>query len=147
MRVIRALLLETSSRRALRFGPAIAWTVTIFVLSSIPGDRYPHIDVRFADKWAHAGVYAILGYLYARAAQNPDSHRFTLYQFAAAWGAGILYGALDELHQLLIPRRSCSLSDWIVDIIFVAIGAGLWVLRGWIRSRQRVSAGVEGTNT
>jgi VanZ family protein len=33
-----------------------------------------------------------------------------------------VYGVLDELHQQLIPGRSCDINDWIADMIGVSIG-------------------------
>ena len=34
-----------------------------------------------------------------------------------------LYGATDELHQLLVPGRSCDAADWLVDTVAAALGA------------------------
>jgi VanZ family protein len=34
----------------------------------------------------------------------------------------ILYGILDEVHQLLIPGRSCEFLDFLADMVGVVIG-------------------------
>lgn len=36
-----------------------------------------------------------------------------------------LYGAADELHQLLVPGRSCDAADWLVDTVAAALGAAI----------------------
>lgn len=35
------------------------------------------------------------------------------------------YGACDELHQLLMPGRSCDAADWLVDTVAAALGAAI----------------------
>jgi Predicted integral membrane protein len=39
-----------------------------------------------------------------------------------ALGIGIVYGILDELHQLLIPGRTCNIVDMMIDGFGVCIG-------------------------
>lgn len=73
-----------------------------------------------SDKIVHFVMYVPLGFLLQRslpggAWQGRQVMLSTLY--------GALYGASDELHQLLVPMRSCSLGDWIVDVVAVAAGA------------------------
>ena len=36
---------------------------------------------------------------------------------------GTSYGALDELHQSLVPGRSAELGDWLADAVGVALGS------------------------
>ena len=44
---------------------------------------------------------------------------------------GACYGALDELHQSLVPGRSMQLSDWLADAVGVALGS--YALDRWQR--------------
>jgi VanZ family protein len=130
-------LLDPTDRPLSRFIPAAFWMLVIFSLSSIPGDRYPRVDLANADKGVHAVLFLPLGWLFARAAKARAAARWRL---AAAVAAGVLYGALDEFHQMFVPKRSCSLADWLVDCVAVAAGAGLWVAWRMWRERRGVSS-------
>lgn len=57
---------------------------------------------------------------------------------ALAVAAASLYGVTDELHQLLVPGRSCDAADWLVDTVAAALGALIVyaVLRHAERSRE-----------
>ncbi len=33
----------------------------------------------------------------------------------------VLYGALDEVHQLFVPGRSCDIYDWLADVAGVIL--------------------------
>jgi VanZ family protein len=52
--------------------------------------------------------------------------------FLSAWGAGALYGVLDEIHQYFVPGRACMVSDMAINAAGALVGAGLvyvWLLR------------------
>jgi VanZ family protein len=98
--------------------PALLWAVMLFVLSSIPGNKYPEVGWRFADKYVHVLLYLPFGILLARWLGQT-------WNGMAAIAAGWFYGATDEFHQLWTPLRSCSLSDWITDAIAVCLGVVL----------------------
>jgi VanZ family protein len=135
----RQSLFFPQTRRGRRL-PAFAWAGIILILSSVPGDRYPEVNVPYADKWVHALLYVTAGFLFARAfhPERPLKVRFILPVLA-----GGAFGAFDELHQLLIPRRSCTMGDLIVDAVGVAAGTGIWLatLHGFQRRRRSALVG------
>src|SRR3954470_12003242 len=50
------------------WAPALLWSVIIFALSSIPGNRFPPMPGWWsADKFGHAAIYGVLGALCWRA--------------------------------------------------------------------------------
>ena len=103
----------------LRYGPAALLSVTIFVLSSIPGRQLGWV---FGwDKALHAIEYGTLGAAYLRAL-DPGGTRGRL--AAIGWALASLYGVSDEIHQLFTPGRSSDVRDVVAD----AIGALLGVL-------------------
>jgi VanZ family protein len=132
------LALDPPDRFTYRYLPAIVWGATIFVLSSIPGDTYPDVDVPFADKWVHLVLYAPFGWLLARAVSAGEKRSPARGAFVAV-AIGLLFAASDELHQLWVTNRTCSLADWIVDSVGVALGVGVWVFH---RSRRGPAAAV-----
>ena len=83
-----------------------------------------------ADKLDHLAEFAVLGALLRNAVSlynplpgvTPAMCVLTL---------GACYGALDELHQSLVPGRSMQLSDWLADTVGVALGS--CVLDRWQR--------------
>lgn len=72
------------------------------------------------DKVVHACLYAVLGAALAHA-----RWRIRTIPHAAMVAIGALYGASDELHQLLVPGRAPSFGDWLADVAGVAIGYGV----------------------
>jgi len=45
---------------------AIAWTLSIFILSAIPGKDLPHVDFFQSDKLIHAIIYGCMTFLWAK---------------------------------------------------------------------------------
>ena len=77
-------------------------------------ERDVHYIVR---KSAHFCLYLVLGVLLILLC---DSYGIkNLRGCLIALGASILYGASDELHQLLVPERGCQ----AVDVLLDAVGA------------------------
>jgi VanZ family protein len=96
----------------------------IFIGSSLPARMLPRSPILSRDKLLHAAEYAALGALACRAA---------LGRMRAGWAVlvGVLtasvFGASDELHQLLVPGRQCDVFDWIADTAGGAVGALGWI--------------------
>ncbi|MBX7246812.1 MAG: VanZ family protein [Candidatus Sumerlaeaceae bacterium] len=103
----------------------ILWMLVIFILSSIPGDRYPRVDIPNADKGMHALLYLPVGWLFARATAG-EWWRQRWIGLVIAVVAGCVFGATDEIHQIWTPHRECSMADWVVDCAAVGVGALLW---------------------
>ncbi len=96
--------------------PLAAWCLTIFVLSSVPGNKYPQVQWEHADKLVHFALYfwvGVFGLVFFRSRSAGP---------LAAAVFGILYGLSDEIHQLWVPRRTFSFTDWAADSVGVIIG-------------------------
>ncbi len=120
--------------------PAILWAMVIFGVSSIPDVSLPGMGFDLSDKLAHAAVYAVLGFLLARAFVH--QHRLPLwrlhYHRATLW-SGFLYGISDELHQAFVPGRTPDITDVLADLV------GVWI--GWLifssRHRKHSTSGTD----
>jgi VanZ family protein len=102
---------------AWRWGPVVAWATVIFVLSSIPdlGTGLEGWDFTLR-KLAHAGEFAVLGFLLLRATGS------------AGWSiaGGIAYAVSDELHQHFVPGREGAPLDVLIDSVGVVAGVLAW---------------------
>ncbi|MEP7146011.1 MAG: VanZ family protein [bacterium] len=89
----------------------------IFILSSMPGDKFPEVDIRFSDKYVHLIVYGILFTLFFYSLKNQCKYA-KLKKFASEYSVlfTALYGMTDEIHQYFVPKRSCDIYDWIADV-------------------------------
>ena len=132
----------TSAAQWLRaWGPAALWMVLIFALSAVPEIPHhsglPHARSRQMDDTlrtiGHACEYAVLAVLAWRALVR---RRTAL--AAAAWAAGgsLLYAASDELHQRFVAGRTCSLEDWLVDLVGIVIALGILLALRAFRKRM-----------
>jgi len=93
----------------------------IFVLSSLPA---PHqkLPLPQADKVLHFFAFMLLtmlAYGTLRESKVKGKARIILWAITV----GIIYGALDEIHQFYVPGRECSFWDWLADAAGAAIGA------------------------
>lgn len=73
----------------------------------------------FLRKFAHFAEYFVLAVLL----MNALLFKFSVKRSATIsfiWGA--LYGVLDELHQLFVPGRTCSVTDMLLDGMGVLAG-------------------------
>jgi VanZ family protein len=100
--------------------PVVLWAGLIFTLSSIPdlGTGLGTWDL-ILRKLAHAGEFAILGFLLLRAVGRE----------LPALVLGIGYAVTDELHQHFVPGRQGSMLDVVVDSVGVTAGVLLLRLR------------------
>jgi VanZ family protein len=118
-------------RHLLGWGPPLLLAAVIFYISSrstVPAPEFPG-----ADKMGHFVIYAVLGWLLARAA--------VLTGISLWWAVafGVLYGATDEIHQAYVPGRSSEFLDWVADSAGVATAVYLyhrWHARARGRSRR-----------
>lgn len=111
--------------RPQRYAVAVLWCAVIFIVSSVPGNRYPQIDLPNIDKGMHFILFLPLGWLLARSITAPDWRLPP----AGPWFAviaGCFYGATDELHQHWVPNRTPSIADWLVDCLAVMAGVLAW---------------------
>lgn len=92
------------------------YLLTIFVLSSIPGETFPKVDFEFSDKIVHVIIYGILFTLFFYSLKNQSKYVKLQKQslnYSLLFTA--IYGMTDEIHQYFVHNRSCEFSDWIAD--------------------------------
>jgi len=105
--------------------PVLAWMGVIFFGTSLP--RAPQLmEFGGGDKIAHAAGYAVLGLLLLRAFRGSARYPAPLAAFVSLVAGGA-YGVLDELHQALLPTRTCSGADMLADLV----GLTAAVMLGW----------------
>jgi VanZ family protein len=108
-------------KKKLIYLPLVIYWVILFIATSLPGKDVP--DFHVSDKLEHFSAYAVLTIFLTFAAllQNKylvlKKHAFILTLLLVS-----VYGALDELHQLFIPGRSCDILDWTADITAACFG-------------------------
>ncbi len=105
--------------------PVILYCGAIFLQSSFPVPAglpsLPHLD-----KAVHAVIYGGLAVLFCRALRRRPAFRDRMGKVGwLSFGATVLYGLSDELHQSLVPGRSAEAFDLLAD----AAGAlvGIWL--------------------
>ena len=94
----------------------------ILALTSVPGSAVPDVGMESTDKLVHLFLYAVLGALVMRTAGV--SHRPVRLVMMVTLAIS-LFGAIDELHQFLVPGRSGDVPDWLADTIGGMTGAVL----------------------
>lgn len=104
--------------------PPIAWAGALFALSAGSGPAFAP-PIANIDKLEHAGAYALLGFLVARAA----SGSFDLGFAGVLLTGGLfcaLYGASDEFHQSYTPGRQVEVADAVADTVGGFAGAAVF---------------------
>lgn len=123
--------------RVLRWVPAVVWMGVIFYLSSQPGlpiDAEPDADLLHLE--AHVITYASLALFLALGLGTSRRGLFM------ALVITMVYSALDEVHQLLVPGREGRVREVLVDTASAACVLATFAgLRSLIcRSRRGVGA-------
>ena len=102
-----------------RWLPPLLWAGVILFGTSLPQDAVP-VQTSKIDKILHFSIYTVFSYLLTR----------QLLEITTRWRAAaiavciaVVFGALDEWHQQLIPGRSTELADWYADSAGAAVGA------------------------
>lgn len=112
--------LSTKTMTTLKsFVPAIVWWIISLVLFSLPGNNIPQsnwFETLQVDKWVHAGLFAVLVYLFYRPfllEKVVNAGRQWVWIIPAA---AIGYGILVEILQYsVIPNRSFDVWDIAAD--------------------------------
>ena len=108
----------------IRYGPVIAASIGLFLLSHQPNLRPPELGFEWQDKLYHAIAYACYGGTIAWAVRASAIRR-------AAWivVAGALFAASDEWHQSFVQGRFAEVADFLADVIGLLCTAAItW---GW----------------
>lgn len=107
-----------------KIGPAIAWTLGIIVMASLPGTITDAVDKPMhADKVLHVVVFLVGAIFWALAT-------------GSAWKGALiafLVGLGKEILQEFVPGRSFELADVVADAIGSALGSYLYYR--YVRSR------------
>lgn len=94
--------------------PAIAWSIFIFAVSSIPSSKIPTL-IDYTDKVLHAGVFGVLCWLIHIALFFQPNVTLKKYSALFALLLTMLYGVVDEYHQMYTPGRTTEFWDFLAD--------------------------------
>lgn len=101
--------------------PLVIYWLILFVATSLPVERLPSIG--FTDKINHFIAYFILAVLVNLMLIYQRKSRFLFEKATVATIVICLfYGALDELHQMLVPGRFAETMDWVADALGAVAG-------------------------
>lgn len=115
------------------WAPVVVVVATLWWFSSQPA---PPGAEWIWDKAAHVVAYMVFGLAVLRATHGGLN---ALQRRPLLWGVllTLAYGAIDELHQSLVPGRHASLLDWLADALGVAVALPLFQLMSIARRRCR----------
>jgi VanZ family protein len=85
----------------------------LFPLLPTPDIELIHLMIR---KLGHFGEYFVLSILVLRALRQETHHRIARRHIALGLALSALYAISDELHQALVPNRSASIIDVLIDV-------------------------------
>ena len=101
--------------------PLIFYWIILFTLTTLPAQSVPSVGV--SDKIEHLLAYLVLSILlYLTLLFQKKSALLKNYAMLFTLLIVFAYGVLDEVHQLMIPGRSCELLDFLADVLGGIIG-------------------------
>ena len=104
--------------------PAVAWTLLIIILLSIPSEYIPSSSAWNYDKVGHAVLFAGLAFLWMRAFEATSIHLIIVILVC-----GLFFAPLTELYQSILPSgRHADLKDSLADAIGFSIGTVVWIV-------------------
>ena len=109
---------------------------------NIVGVRHFHIfefRLRYPDKLEHFLVFFVFGILLRLTTSNSRYPLIRQNAMLLAIMVGIGYGALDEVHQMLVPYRSPSIYDFIADASGIIAAQIFIALVTWVYTRLQNS--------
>lgn len=105
--------------------PLVVYWIGLFVLTTIPVESMPRL-FEYQDKIEHFVAYGVLAFLLTLTLSfQKRSNLLSSKAFLFAFIFILAYGAVDELHQLIVPGRYCDFYDWIADSVGGSLGIGL----------------------
>ena len=99
--------------------PTLIWFCLIWILSSLPSQHIPSVNIAFFDKLEHIGVYVVLSCLLGYWLSFKD---WKLTIVILIYLVLLLLAGLDEYHQTYIPGREVSLYDFMANSAGIIIG-------------------------
>lgn len=101
--------------------PLVFYWIILFTLTTLPTESVPSVGV--SDKVEHLLAYFVLSILlYLTLLFQKKSVLLKNYAMLFTLLIVFTYGVLDEVHQLMIPGRSCELLDFLADVLGGIIG-------------------------
>ncbi len=123
------------------WAPPAAAALLIFALSAVPNTAFPtHREPAAAA--VHLLEFGALAFLVARALARSRPGLPTLVTVAISFSFCVIYGAVDELHQMWVPTRVFDLGDLAFDVLGAALGAAAF--RRWRGYPPRAQTAGEG---
>ena len=111
--------LEKHKQKFLYIPFTIYWLL-LLTATSLPGKDMPNVGV--SDKVEHFTAYFIFSFMFTIVLIIQNKFKYLKVRaFSATLFLVGIYAALDELHQLFIPGRSCDILDWATDITSACI--------------------------
>ena len=104
--------------------PLTIYWLVLFTATTIPVERLP--SVGFSDKINHFLAYFVLAVLVYLTLIYQRKSKYLFDKAAIATIViGLFYGAVDELHQMLIPGRFAETWDWVADALGTLAGVAV----------------------
>lgn len=98
--------------------PPFIWGLIIFIVSSIPSDKIPNIQIFGIDKIVHIFAFFVFGYLVFRSINYSKGVNYSFKKIATYVIIIVaIFGVIDELYQGLIPGRTTDFFDFVADLI------------------------------
>lgn len=111
-------------KKRILYIPLIFYWILLFIATSLPGPDVPKLGV--SDKVEHFSSYLILAIFLNLTLRFQDKFAWLKRKAASATIVIVMvYAALDELHQLLVPSRDCDIKDWFADSSGAILGVVL----------------------
>ena len=123
-----------SKLAAILLGLCLTYWLAIFVTTHLPFSPIRAGWPKWLDKVEHGCAFAGLAIVLSAAGAIwiRDPWRLGV----AVFGLAAIYGALDELTQMLVPPRTADIRDWAADITGATFGLSVFALwRCWWRSK------------
>ncbi len=106
--------------------PAILYSILIYFLSSIPQGNFPKLRLLDFDKIIHLVEYLFYGCTLLLAFSRSKSEKVIKNSTSLSIITGLLYAISDEIHQLWVPGRDCSILDFTADAVGLLLGIFLF---------------------
>lgn len=95
--------------------PLIVYWVILFILTSLP-TGLAIVTQDISDKVIHFGAYGLLSvFLYLQFYFQKKIKVAKMYPAVFTVLLASCYGIFDEIHQIIVPGRSCEFYDWLAD--------------------------------
>ena len=119
--------------RPIAFIVPVIWAIVIYVLLTMPNNDIPKLsflDAIYFDKWVHAGLFAMLTFLFSWPFSKlyPAQHRI----FVSIAVLALLYGiAMEYVQKYFTSDRDFDINDMLAD--------GFGCIVGYIATRYIVN--------